>query len=403
MNNLAVAYDTTILLRRYSTFKSGLARVAEEMLRALIGCADVEITPVSLCGSDLFADALAVEEYTREQGMETPPSIKSRLGLAPLYRRAFKHGGFALSLAYRLTHTLKLDSLSSSLDGFHVFHSSYFKLPARDVTRHAERFLTVYDLIPLDAPHFVTPDSTDFFREIIRSVDTQRDWVLCISEYARQTFCEFTGMSPARAFVTHLAAAPHFAPKDAESIRRARLKYGVPEGDYFLSVGDIQPRKNITRAIRCFERVRREIPDISFLHAGATYIEGDKKEHRDVIFTGYIPDGDLAALYSGATALLFPSLYEGFGLPVLEAMQCGAPVITSNTTSLPEVAGDAAILIKPTDEDALCQSMLDLLRDESLRLKLRRKGLERAALFSWERCADSTVAAYRQALASRSL
>lgn len=399
MSNIAIAYDTTILLRRYSTIKSGLARVAEEVLRALIARADVEISPVSLCGVDLFADALEVEKYARARDMKTPPPVRSRLGLAPLYKRAFRDGGFALSLAYRLTHTLKIDSLSSSLDGFQVFHSPYFKLPARDVTQHAERFLTVYDMIPLDAPHFVPPASTDFFREIIQSVDIRRDWVLCISEFARQTFCEFTGMSLDRAFVTHLAAAPHFAPKDAESIRRARLKYGLPEGEYFLSVGDIQPRKNITHAIRCFERVRCVAPNVSLLHAGATYIKGDEREHRDVIFTDYIPDEDLAALYSGATALLFPSLYEGFGLPVLEAMQCGTPVITSNTTSLPEVAGDAAILINPTDEDALCQSMLDLLGNERLRLTLRRKGLEWAARFSWERCADLTLTAYQQALA----
>jgi glycosyltransferase involved in cell wall biosynthesis len=115
-----------------------------------------------------------------------------------------------------------------------------------------------------------------------------------------------------------------------------------------------------------------------------------------VIFTGYVPDEDLSALYSGAKAFIFPSLQEGFGLPILEAMQCGTPVISSNATSLPEVAGEAAILINPYDKDELSQAMLNLLSDEKLRNELTQKGIERAKQFSWSKCAQETVEIYKK-------
>ena len=120
-----------------------------------------------------------------------------------------------------------------------------------------------------------------------------------------------------------------------------------------------------------------------------------------IIFTGYVLDNDLSAIYSGAVAFIFPSLYEGFGLPVLEAMQCGTPVISSNSSSLPEVVGDAGILIDPKDEDHLCQAMLDVLTDSNLRESLRKKGLERAKQFSWKKCADQTVEIYKKIIDSK--
>ena len=120
-----------------------------------------------------------------------------------------------------------------------------------------------------------------------------------------------------------------------------------------------------------------------------------------IIITGYVPDEDLSAIYSGATAFVFPSLYEGFGLPILEAMQCGTPVISSNSTSLPEVVGDAGILVDPKDQDQLCQAMLDILNDDTLRETLKQKGLERAKQFSWEKCANETVEIYKKIIASK--
>jgi glycosyltransferase involved in cell wall biosynthesis len=127
-----------------------------------------------------------------------------------------------------------------------------------------------------------------------------------------------------------------------------------------------------------------------------TLMEEIKAYKNRIVFTGFVPDQDLCVLYSGAKAFIFPSLGEGFGIPVLEAMQCGTPVITSNVTSLPEIAGDAAILINPRDGDELCQAMLNFLTDEDLRDRLKQKGIERAKQFSWSKCARETVEIYQK-------
>ena len=131
-------------------------------------------------------------------------------------------------------------------------------------------------------------------------------------------------------------------------------------------------------------------------------IEGAKELSGRIITTGFVPDGDLAPLYSAAMMFVYPSLYEGFGLPPLEAMQCGVPVVTSNTSSLPEVVGDAGIMVSPKDGEALSQAMLDLYRDGKKRTALSAQGLLRSKLFSWKKCADQTVEAYRRAIQQQS-
>ncbi|MFZ0751992.1 MAG: glycosyltransferase family 1 protein, partial [Pyrinomonadaceae bacterium] len=181
--------------------------------------------------------------------------------------------------------------------------------------------------------------------------------------------------------------------------------------NYFLSLAAPQPRKNLAHLIRCFFRLLEEQPglDVKLVLAGSKsqgwmYDEvfeaaAAAPKYRDrVAFTGFVADEDLAALYSGALGFIFPSLYEGFGLPPLEAMACGTPVISSDATALPEVVGGAGLMVKPTDEDALCEAMLNLLNDSRLRQELRRKGLERASEFSWQRCAAETVNVYRTAV-----
>jgi glycosyltransferase involved in cell wall biosynthesis len=218
-------------------------------------------------------------------------------------------------------------------------------------------------------------------------------------------------MAPNRVFVTPLAAADHFrAVSDTDTISAARLKYGIPEGDYFLALGALQPRKNFIHLIRCFFRLLCDQPNLSvnLVIIGATAWMYDEifsaigpSTHlrRRIVFAGFVADEDLSAVYSGATAFLFPSSYEGFGLPPLEAMQCGTPVIASNTTAIPEVIGDAGLLVDPKDTESLCQAMLELLTNEELRHQLSQKGFMRSRKFSWAKCAEKTVDAYRIAAA----
>lgn len=180
-----------------------------------------------------------------------------------------------------------------------------------------------------------------------------------------------------------------------------RAKYHLAQR-YLLYVGTLQPRKNLERVVQAFARIcgRPELADVQLVLAGKkgwlydSLFEQVKREGMDsrVIFPGYIPDADLPALLSAATAFVFASLYEGFGIPVLEAGGCGVPVITSNTSSLPEVAGDAALLVDPYDVDAIADAMHRLATDPELAAELRRRGHENVKRFSWDKCARETLA-----------
>jgi len=204
--------------------------------------------------------------------------------------------------------------------------------------------------------------------------------------------------------------------RDEEAIEAVKARYGIA-GDYVLFVGTLQPRKNLIRLIEAFSpstRLRRAqssrsgrrlsnpqspISNLQLVIAGKKgwlyeeifqQVEELELEGK-VVFTGYVVAGDLPALLSGAGLFVFPSLYEGFGLPVLEAMACGTPVICSNASSLPEVAGDAALLVDPLDVEGLAAAMERVLGDEALRAELIERGFERARKFSWERCARETL------------
>ena len=161
-----------------------------------------------------------------------------------------------------------------------------------------------------------------------------------------------------------------------------------------------------------YVRCRATLPVGTCAHCGAKSLaensdeifetaEASSRHRPQLIFTGYVADEDLSALYSGALAFVFPSLYEGFGLPPLEAMQCGTPVIASNTTSLPEIVGEAGLMVDPRDEEDLCQAMLRIAREVGLRSELGRRGVDRAAKFSWEKCAEETVKVYHAAAGDR--
>jgi glycosyltransferase involved in cell wall biosynthesis len=239
----------------------------------------------------------------------------------------------------------------------------------------------------------------------------QDDWVICVSQSTRNDFCQYTGFDPSQVIVVYSAASPQvFYPcTNVNELERVRRKYGIPDGSYVLTLNTLEPRKNVQQVIASFAHLVEEeqIKDLSLVLVGAKgwkyegileTISGCRAARDRITLTDYVPDQDLSALYTGALVFVYPSLYEGFGLPPLEAMQCGAPVITSNTSSLPEVVGDAGIMIDPTDTDALCQSMLDIYHKPCLRTNLSRNSLERARQFSWERCTTETIAAYRQSL-----
>ena len=298
-----------------------------------------------------------------------------------------------------------------------IFHSPFYAIPTQAHRQHqVQKFLTVYDLIPILFPQYVShnPQVIAGFKAILASLRPD-SWVLCISESARNDLCAYLPIAPEQTRITYLAAdSDLFYPcTDMTQQAAVRQKYGIPaEVPYLLSVNTLAPHKNMEHALRAFARLVQEqaISDLCFVLVGARgwdyssifeTIAGVPGLAQRVIVTGYVADADLAALYSGATAFVYPSLYEGFGLPPLEAMQCGVPVVTSNTSALPEVVGDAGILVDPHDGDALCQALWTLYRDSALRATRAAAGLARAQRFSWDHTVAQTLAAYQMALDAR--
>jgi len=293
-----------------------------------------------------------------------------------------------------------------------IYHSPYYAIPEQ--VKKAQKktvFITSYDLIPVLGTQYVTPGHTVFFKNLLASI-TPETWILCISRDCRNDLLNYMGnrVNPDRVGVTELAASDTFYPSsNKENNREIRKKYSIPDGPYMLSLCSLEPRKNIDSVIKAFAKIvqQENLPDLNLVLVGPKAwgldkmfqeLEASRAVKNRIIIPGFVVNEDLAAIYSDALVFVYPSFYEGFGLPPLEAMQCGTPAITSNTTSLPEVVGDAGIMINPTDLDALCDAMLSIYKSPFLREDLSRRSLERANKFSWEKCAQATVDAYKLSL-----
>ncbi len=294
------------------------------------------------------------------------------------------------------------------LESAEVFHTPHSPVP--DIVRHHPALAvvqTVHDMIPFLLPETMTAEYRSYYADLVRRI-CPGDHVITISQSAKTDFCGYTGFAEDRVHVIPWAADRQlFQPcRDSEQIERVRVKYGISEGPYLLSVCTFEPRKNLVHVVRAFVELlysHPEVDDLSLVLVGGNgwmfepilaELKGIVVPKGRIVTTGFVPDGDLAPLYSGALAFLYLSRYEGFGLPPLEAMQCATPVITSNTSSLPEVVGDAGILLSPDDQDGLCQAMLNFYAHPSEREAAAKRSLERALEFSWVKNICQTVAVY---------
>jgi glycosyltransferase involved in cell wall biosynthesis len=267
---------------------------------------------------------------------------------------------------------------------------------------------TIHDLSFEHLPHTFKRRSKFQLRLTVRRTARTATHVIASSEYSRRDLIETYQLPPGKVSTTPLAAPAHFAPVTNEGeIKRVRSLYNL-EGDYILAVGSIQPRKNLVRLIAAYADLRRsrphaKLPRLALVGKRAWLYEETLRAIReqgllsDMVFTGYVPESDLPALYTAALCFVYPSYFEGFGLPPLEAMQCGAPVIAGDRTSLPEVVGDAGLLVDPFDEQAIARSIARIIDDAELRAELRRKGLKRARLFDWHKTARLTLEIYERA------
>jgi glycosyltransferase involved in cell wall biosynthesis len=233
--------------------------------------------------------------------------------------------------------------------------------------------------------------------------------VLTDSDFVKREIVDVFGIDPARIRAIPIGLDPIFRPMAREAAQPVLAAHGLSFGRYLLNVGTLEPRKNLERTVRAYGTLpaplRADFPLVivganGWRAQGIESMLGPLVARGDAKVLGYLERSELAAVTAGAAALVYPSIYEGFGLPPLEAMGCGVPAISSNVSSLPEVVGDAGLLVDPLDIDAIAAAMRTMLEDTGLRSSLAAKSLERAARFTWEGCAAATFAAYRDAVAS---
>jgi glycosyltransferase involved in cell wall biosynthesis len=268
--------------------------------------------------------------------------------------------------------------------------------------------VSIHDLSFEHLPQTFKWRSRKQLRITVRRTARQASQVIALSQYARNDIVRTYEVSPDRISVIPLAAGDHFRPiRDEEELQRVRQTYGI-EGEYMLSVGAIQPRKNLGRLVAAYSHLRGAKPEgklpklvlvgkCAWLYDETLHAIKELELSDSIILTGYVPGSDLPALYSGALCFIYPSYFEGFGLPPLEAMQCGVPVIVGNRTSLPEVVGDAGVLVDPFDVNALAAAIEKVESDSNLRAELSVQGLARAKLFKWRETARQTLAVYQKA------
>jgi hypothetical protein len=294
--------------------------------------------------------------------------------------------------------------LFRSLD---AFHATYQRLPGyRDLTPYLG---TLHDIFYMSQPEMGSRGTRK--RSHARYVDVARRsaLIMTLSEFSKQEIVRLLGVDAGRVRVVPLAASSNYVPVEPALVARSRVRYGL-ERPYILFGGGAGRRKNLVGALQAFALAAPRLPaDLCFAVTGSGGpLESAARElvrtahlADRVAFLGFIPDDDYPALMSGCTLFYFPSLLEGFGLPALEAMSCGAPVVTSSTTSLPEVCGDAALLVDPADVPAMSDALVETARTTSLRDEFGRRGRERASEFSWRRVAQQTLDLYRELSESR--
>lgn len=258
--------------------------------------------------------------------------------------------------------------------------------------------LTIYDLNVLRFPGLFRPWFRYYARTVLPRAARAADAVITLSHASKADIVEGLRIPAERVSVIPPGVHPSFTPPSPGSAHAAevRRRYGLG-GDFVLDVGSVEPRKNLPRLIAAIERLRGQpaTADIMLVHAGPEgWLSNGVTAAPGVHFLGHVPREDLAALYGLARVCAYPSLWEGFGLPVAEAMACGCPVVTSNVSSLPEVAEGAAVLVDPGSVEAIAAGIARLWTDEPLRADLARRGRERARNFTWERTAHATAAVY---------
>ena len=279
-----------------------------------------------------------------------------------------------------------------------VFHGTSFVLP---FIKSCKYVITIYDLAFMASPDSFTLANRLYFKLFLAPSIKLADKIIAISQATKKDIIKYFHVPADKVEVIHCALSPKIHKEtNNEKLQEVKKKYSLPD-KFIMFTGLISPRKNLDRSIKAFAKVRHQIPHKfvivgkkGWLYEPVFKLVEKLGIQKDVIFTGYIPDDDLCALYTLADIFMFPSLYEGFGLPILEAMACGCPVITSNISSMPEVAGDAALLVNPYSVNDIAKAIERIYCDKNLRKQFVNKGYAQIKKFTWKNTAKRTLKVY---------
>jgi glycosyltransferase involved in cell wall biosynthesis len=372
---MTIYYDIAAAVHRHP----GLGRYADSLARALLA-EHGDALRLFYYGNAAAQPPAGLERLPRETVVAGRKRWRMQVWAGQLLRRSFDH----------------------LLPGASLYHATeHLLMPLHGVPT----VLTVHDLLFRTFPRYHKAQNYIYLNLAVPLYCRRADAIVAVSEHTKRDLVRSYGVDPDRVTVIYEAAAAHLRPVPQEAVEAARARYGLPER-YLMTLCAIEPRKNHAGFLRAFERLSVEDPGLHWLIGGSVgwLYEGffaalERSPVRErVILPGYIPDTDLAAVYGGALAFVFPSFGEGFGLGPLEAMACGTPVLSSDATSLPEVGGDAARYFDPHDTEGMVEATRAVVGDAALRAEMREKGLAQAARFSWARAARETWGLYERVM-----
>ena len=386
---MRIGIDIAVITSAYG----GIGRYTEQLLRALLPLLEDDEL-ILFAGSSLpqWIDELA---HQRRDGQTEPGRSLIALRRAPSTRRG------------RVFRTNLLVGPILARLGVQVFHSPDNVNAPLTAGRQVSLVVTLHDLIPILYPQTVSRRHHLLWRLMLHRIVARADRIITVSGATADDLADLVPGAAGKTRVIHLGVDPAFGnakPEDVEDIRR-RLR--LPS-EYILFVGTLEPKKNVQGLLQAYARLkaRRDVPplviagQIGWMAETVFETVEQLRLGASVRFVGFVSDQHLPALIRGATLFVFPSVYEGFGLPVLEAMACGVPVVTSNRSSLPEIADGAAVLVDPFDPDSIAGGIEAILQDRDLARRLAVLGRQRAESFSWERTARETLQVYRELAAS---
>jgi glycosyltransferase involved in cell wall biosynthesis len=411
-----VILDTSVLGlgHFHEQSRTGIFRVAEELFKGLQTSSEIELSLANIENLPEMISYLKKHFPESKFNLVNKQSDKIRARFESSIISIFPFKSFsqkAVREAFVRTRGYLKPNFSFnpiSFEPYNIYHSPFLPIPQElQGFSKPKKIITIHDLIPHLFPQYFGEWNKMIMYKILESID-EHTTPICVSEATKNDLCEATGISSERVSVIHLAASKEVFYQETDKSKTEKIlkKYNIStESKHLLSVSTLEPRKNIERTIRAFLKLiqQEHIKDLNLVLVGTKgwqfdgifdEIKSNPALKERIITTGFVADEDLAALYSSAIGFVYPSLYEGFGLPPLEAMQCGTAVISSTKSSIPEVVGEAGILVEPTDETAISAAMLEFYQNVNLRDELSKKALLQAAKFSWGRFTDEHINLY---------